>query len=597
MTLYKNKRFVKTFLFFSVVITLCVCPCYSRSKNKKSNKKSEVQEIQQKQESLPEIIEAPKEEPISIKLPSVPKNRTYFYSVNQDAVKMVENGTPEDLKNAASVIRKSESEYSENEKVLLEVAANIMNIVWPSQKVSWTVFAVGDDNPYVGAINSAKKGILDLSTGNVDFLTTILPAFVLLTSDSFTDYEAAKIAIEKSLEYNATSVLANYMAGILYAKMNDFLQAEIHLEKAYKNCNSVQEVSLAYADALYKNGKMQESVAVLDELSLTDSSNIEVLKQKAYIAFAEKKYDDAEIYVARVLQQTPNDLSFLLFRAKIFVERKDYIHATTLLDMYARQNDDDLEYLLLRAKVQLDWSKHTSAATATVEKAIQLYPQSYDAIILAGRIASITDSLVAGKYADEWGEIALRIDPTNTEARLFALKGLIQRENWQEAYNLSKELVASDSVSEDLIMNHVQICIKVGKKSEAMQIAESEYKKNPSSEIFTQAYVLAFIETHNAHESVELIDGMLDKSSRVMKSVLYYYRSFLQKTEDLVLADLRSSLTHNSRNSDTLFRLYEIYFARKDYNFAQYYLKQVVAIKPNDTSARQLNEALTQLIK
>ena len=70
-----------------------------------------------------------------------------------------------------------------------------------------------------------------------------------------------------------------------------------------------------------------------------------------------------------------------------------------------------------------------------------------------------------------------------------------------------------------------------------------------------------------------------------------------QKTEDLVLADLRSSLTHNSRNSDTLFRLYEIYFERKDYNFAQYYLKQVVAIKPNDTSARQLNEALTQLIK
>ena len=74
-----------------------------------------------------------------------------------------------------------------------------------------------------------------------------------------------------------------------------------------------------------------------------------MLKQKAYIAFAEKKYDDAEVYVARVLQQTPNDLSFLLFRAKIFVEKKDYIHATTLLDMYARQNDDDLEYLLLHS--------------------------------------------------------------------------------------------------------------------------------------------------------------------------------------------------------------------------------------------------------
>ena len=599
MTLYKNKRFVKTFVFFSVLITLCVFPCYSRSKNKKNSKKNdEVSEVQPIQAVVQETNQILKEEEIiSIKLPSVPKNRTYFYSVNQEAVKMVENGTPEDLKNAATLIRKSESEYSENEKVLLDVAANIMNIVWPSQKVSWTVFAVGDANPYVGAINSVKKGILDLSTGNVDFLSTILPTFVLLTSDSFSDYEAVRQAIEKSLEYNSDSVLANYMAGILYKKMNDFGQAEIHLEKAYKNCNSVQEVSLAYADVLYKNGKNQESVAILDEISLSDSSNIEVLKQKAYIAFAEKKYDDAEVYVARVLQQTPNDLSFLLFRAKIFVEKKDYIHATTLLDMYARQNDDDLEYLLLRAKVQLDWSKHTSAATATVEKAIQLYPQSYDAIILAGRIASITDSLVAGKYADEWGEIALRIDPTNTEARLFALQGLIQRENWHEAYNLSNELIKSDSVSEELIMNHVQICVKVGKKSEAMQVAESEYKKNSSSELLTQAYVLAYLETHSSKESLTMIDGLINKSSRMMKSVLYYYRSFLQKTEDLVLADLRSSLTHNSRNSDTLFRLYEIYFERKDYNFAQYYLKQVVAIKPNDTSARQLNEALTQLIK
>ena len=146
-------------------------------------------------------------------------------------------------------------------------------------------------------------------------------------------------------------------------------------------------------------------------------------------------------------------------------------------------------------------------------------------------------------------------------------------------------------------MNHVQICVKVGKKSEAMQIAETEYKKNTSSELLTQSYVLAFIETHNAQESMELIDGMLDKSSRVMKSVLYYYRSFLQKTEDLVLADLRSSLTHNSRNSDTLFRLYEIYFERKDYNFAQYYLKQVVALNPNDSELKNLNEQLNQLVK
>ena len=109
-----------------------------------------------------------------------------------------------------------------------------MKIAWPSERIDWETPEIQIDTPYMGAINSARKGIYDLSTGNVDFLSTILPTFVLLTSDSFSDYETAKQAIEKSLEYNSDSVLANYMAGILYGKMNDFAQAESHFEKAYK---------------------------------------------------------------------------------------------------------------------------------------------------------------------------------------------------------------------------------------------------------------------------------------------------------------------------------------------------------------------------
>ena len=71
----------------------------------------------------------------------------------------------------------------------------------------------------------------------------------------------------------------------------------------------------------------------------------------------------------------------------------------------------------------------------------------------------------------------------------------------------------------------------------------------------------------------------------------------MQRTEDSALADLRSSLIANPRNSESLFRLYEIYYEKEDYRKAQYYLRQVVAINPNDSSIRKLNEALTQLVK
>ena len=65
MTLYKNKRFVKTFVFFSVLITLCVFPCYSRGKNKKNSQKNdEVSEVQPIQAVVQETNQILKEEEI-----------------------------------------------------------------------------------------------------------------------------------------------------------------------------------------------------------------------------------------------------------------------------------------------------------------------------------------------------------------------------------------------------------------------------------------------------------------------------------------------------------------------------------------------------
>ena len=81
-----------------------------------------------------------------------------------------------------------------------------------------------------------------------------------------------------------------------------------------------------------------------------------------------------------------------------------------------------------------------------------------------------------------------------------------------------------------------------------------------------------------------------------MKSFLYYERSFLASSEDAVLVDLRSSLTANPRNRDALFRLYKIYYNKKEYRKAQYYLKQVVALSPNDDSLLKLNSELETLL-
>lgn len=533
----------------------------------------------------------------SIKLPSTKGKKTYFHKVNSSILDNVYNGSPESLKAAMSLLRQKDSEYEEYEKVLASVAASIMKSVWPSEKVTWDVPSVTEDNPYTGAISSAEKGIFDSSTGNTDFLTTLLPALVIMnvSSDSSV-YDPCEKAIKNALAMESNSVLANYLAAVLYGKKENYELAERYLEKAYADSPKTEEIVLFYAKVLRLNGKLSIASSILGTIS-SNTSDLSVLKQNAYIAFDSGNYEAAELYVARVLQQTPNDLEFLLFRAKILVEKKDYIHAVSLLDMYARQDNTSIDYLVLRARVQLDWSKNTTAAAETVEKALQLYPDNVDALMFAARISSETDSPVAGKYADELAARVLEKRPGNQEAMVYALEGLIQRENWQEAYTTSRKLISAGSVKPAVVEKYVNICLKLGKKNEAYEYAKQCYDANPSDEPLLQAYILAYSQVGNRDAVIRYIDSLMSSASPKVKSYLFYRRSFLQLTEEKQLADLRSSLISNPRNSDALFRLYEVYYSKKDYKKAQYYLRQVVAINPNDSSFKKLNDALTKLIQ
>lgn len=570
------------FLFF--LAALCLCSPLNAARKKKTT-------------DLP--VESGAEGTLSkgdaIKISS--KKRTYFNKIDPEILSGVEMGSPDSIRAAMQKIRKNDSEYADNEKVLIVIASEIMQMVWPSEKINWEIPVAPDDNPYIGALESAKQGIFDSSTGNVDFLTILLPALVIFTPGLDSSVVAAcRTCITNALTIKPESILANYLMAYLLEKESDYTDIETYLAQAYGNSPNTEEITLAYVRILRRNNNLELAKTILAGLSGSEN-NLSVLKQNAYIAFDTGDFQSAELYVAKVLQQNPNDLEFLLFRVKILIEKNDYIHAVSLLDVYARQESESIDYLLLRAKVQLDWSKNTNAATETVEKAINLYPGNEQALMLAAKISSITDAPVAGKYADDLTSQVLSRDPDNKDAMLYALKGLIKRENWQEAYEISKKLISLPNVNSEVVSMYVEICLKLNKNNEAYEYARRQLELRPNDEDVLQAYILAYTKVGNRDMVLKYIDNLMATSSSKMKSYLYYRRSFLQMTEDGALADLRSSLISNPRNDDALFRLYELYFNKKDYRKAQYYLRQVVAINPNDNSVKQLNEALTKLMQ
>ena len=176
------------------------------------------------------------------------------------------------------------------------------------------------------------------------------------------------------------------------------------------------------------------------------------------------------------------------------------------------------------------------------------------------------------------------------------LWGLWKKKDFQKAYELSSKLLKIGSDDENLFL-HVRICLALKKNDEAWNLISPVYRTNSADENVIQTYIITLDETDRDQQALTLINKLLPDASSRLKSFLHYRRSLLQTREEDALSDLRSSLISNPRNTDSLFRLYQIYFSKNDYRKAQYYLKQIVALNPNDEEVRKLNDELLLLLK
>ncbi|MGP1530749.1 MAG: tetratricopeptide repeat protein [Treponema sp.] len=526
------------------------------------------------------------------------KMKQYFSNIDENIIAEVENGSPSSLRRAASSLRKSELEYTESEKILLAIASGIMQIVWSTERIDWEAPKLEGTTSYTGAINSAQEGIYDTSTGNFDFLSIVLPSLAVITcSDVSGFFLQSQEALRNALSMRQDSVLAAYLLGMLYKKNKMYEEALPYLKSAYSNAPDCFQTGFESADCMRLAGHIKESNAAAAALLEKYPSNLSLLKLCAETAFTLKNLSAAEDYIARLLQQDPSDLDSVLFRARILIGRQDYIHAMPLLDVYSRQDNSSKDYLLLRAQIQYDWSKNTGAAIATIENALKNYPGDKDIMLFAAKLSGESGFSVAGKYSDEYADEVLKSDPNNESALQFALNGFIRKQVWEKAYTLSSAMLKNQTLSNTALFSHIRVCLALKKYDEALNLISPLYRTQSSDEEVVQCYITVMSETGRETQALNLINQLLPSASTRMKSFLYYRKSLLQNTESAALADLRSSLISNPRNSDALFRLYEIYYKKSDLRKAQYYLKQVIALNPNDAKMRTLNEQLEAQIK
>jgi Tfp pilus assembly protein PilF len=168
-----------------------------------------------------------------------------------------------------------------------------------------------------------------------------------------------------------------------------------------------------------------------------------------------------------------------------------------------------------------------------------------------------------------------------------AVQDAIRREAWREAQPYISRLLEERRSLQDLLSAY-QVEHGLGNHAAALQSARELYEREPSNEEGISAYISALIDTGRGGEAGQIIESRLAVlSGGILKGRYYYLRSRLRTNEELVMNDLRSSLFEDPRNLNALIAMLEIYRRRGDDRRAVYYLKQALALAPDNPQLKR----------
>ena len=309
-----------------------------------------------------------------------------------------------------------------------------------------------------------------------------------------------------------------------------------------------------------------------------------------------QKWDEAMDYSVKILQIDPENLDYILLRARILVAKGEYLKASALLDSCEGIGSKHRDYLVLRGWLQKNWSKNLSAVSDTMSTALSLYPDDLEVLLLSAQVASASESKIGGKTALELVGPVLEAEPDNKDALELYVKEMLRSGKYSDAYDTSVRMIEAGGASLETLCCHVESCLGLAKNEEAWEAATELYGQNPGSERVVQVYIKSMIAADKKQDAGELIESLIKTSSSSMKSFLYYEKSLLESNTDAELESLRVSLSYNARNVDTLYRMYRIYYSIQNYKMAQFYLKQVAAIRPNDRDVQTRLAELEKLV-
>ncbi len=501
---------------------------------------------------------------------------------------LVEMGSPSSLVKALDTIRIREVGGSDYGRVMSAVAVTLMKSLYPDVKTTLPMADPPQTHSYTRIMRESQRGFyVAPPASSVDYLEYVLPFLTELNETRRERLLEAVPDLKKAITLNPNSVLAPYFLGIVYERTGDLNNASLEYTKAYDLSKDMYPAVLGLARIKSASGDIQEAIKLISDLIIQYPDNVSIKRQLAIAYYNNRDWSRAESAVAEILQQNPRDGQFLLMRAHILVEQGQYLQAQAPLDLYASIDSTNRLYLFLRARVQAEGYKNRDAALNYLRSILRTNPDDEEISVYAAGLLMESTRPEQQKEGRDMLQRYLTQGKPSIQVRDLAVQDAIRREAWREAQGYLDPLLQERRSSQDLLHAYT-VQHGLGNNASALAFARELYEKEPNNEDATVAYVSALIDTGRTADASRIIESKLSSlSGGTLKSRYYYLRSRLKSGEEAILNDLRSSLFEDPRNLEALIAMFDIYHRKKDERRAVYYLKQALAIAPDNPQLKR----------
>jgi tetratricopeptide (TPR) repeat protein len=511
---------------------------------------------------------------------------------------LTETGKLSSMLQALELIRQRDLESSEFGRIMSGINTILIKFVYPDTPARLPVIDLPQTNSYTRIIREAERGNYSRpSASSSDFFEYILP-FLAINSQTRTEILTDVIGdLIKAGELQPGSVFPPYFQGIAHELAGRISQAEAAYRRAYGISDECYPALAGVARMRRLSGNTAEAAAILSELIIRYPDSTTLKRQLALTYYQGQDWSRALSVVDEVLLSEPRDGELLLMKAHILIEQGQFLQANMPLDTYASINSNNRDYLFYRARIQAEGLRNRDSALNFLRSILRSNENDTEVMVYAVKLLMESPRSVDQQEGRDLLARLRRISGSSIDVLSLSLLDAIQRENWQEAQGYLSFILNNRRTPTDLI-NAYYVERGLGNSARALTYARELYNLNTSNYEYSTIYISALIDNGRRDEASRLLESVINSSgSGNVKSQYYYLRSLIQSDQEEALNDLRSSIFEDPRNLDAIIAMFEIYHRRREERRAVYYLRQALAISPDNPLLKRYEEEYAALLE